>query len=113
MNTTDWIVTGNEIIAWVDDLQFFDITFDAVTETFALRINHLALASTIYLGQSDSVKQAMRRAQDFVGHGTLPEFVGVVVDDDLIEITCSHGLSMVQVCPECAQEFGGPAGGLD
>ena len=85
----DWIVTGNELIAWINDLEFFDITPTPKTGTFGLRINHLALAATVYLGESDTVVQATQRAQQHLATEPDPT------------LTCVHGHDMLQDCPDC------------
>lgn len=92
LSMADWIVTGNEVIAWINDLEFFDISFDVVAETFALRINHVALVSTIYLGESDSFTEAVGRARAYANA------------DDHPVLCCTHGRTLVVQCPECAEE---------
>lgn len=90
---TEWIVTGNEVIAWINDLEFFDITYSADTATFALRINHLATATTIYLGESDSVSEAVRSAALWV--------VRSAEIGEQQNLSCEHGHLLGENCPEC------------
>lgn len=63
---TDWLVAGRELIAWVGDLEFFDIVYADRTDTYQLRINHVGTATTLYLGDSDTLEQAQSRAGDFL-----------------------------------------------
>lgn len=95
LHASDWIVTGHEVIAWVNDLEFFDIVFSVKTQTFELRINHLGTATTVYLGDTPTVAQAILAAQKWVmedGHGGQQT------------LTCTHGLTLGEICPGCAED---------
>jgi len=48
----DWTITGREIVAWINDIEFYDIigSIENGVQTFALRINYAATATSIYLG---------------------------------------------------------------
>lgn len=89
-HTSEWIVTGHELISWINDLEFFDITFTPDSETFALRINHLGTATTVYLGESSSVNEAIAYAARHQG-GEVQE-----------QITCEHGRTLAEHCEDCA-----------
>jgi len=86
----DWVVGGREIIAWINDLEFFDITYSGESGTFALRINHVGHVTTVYLGESGSVAEAQARANIHLGH-----------NGPTAEFTCSHGRSLIEGCSEC------------
>lgn len=85
----DWIVTGHELISWINDLEFFDIRPTPASETFALRLNHMGTATTLYLGESSTVAEAVGRAAQHLA-GFIQE-----------EITCEHGRTLDQSCEDC------------
>lgn len=91
-NASQWLVVGREIIAWINDVECFDITFTAETETFALRLNNVATATTLLMGESSSVAEAVAHAASFViddGHG----------GQELL--SCEHGVSIGLPCADC------------
>lgn len=93
LRPADWIVTGREIIAWVNDIEFFDITGSVNvidnSQRFDLRLNNAAAATTIYMGESASVQEAMNWANRDLG--------GVLQ----YELTCPHGRTLIEHCQEC------------
>lgn len=89
LTNDEWIVTGHEIIAWINDLQFFDITHDAAVEFFFLRLNQVATATVISLGVSNSVTEAIARARAYVN-----------ADDDPM-FACEHGRDLAELCADC------------
>lgn len=94
INSSDWIVTGREIIAWISDIEFFDITGSVdVTngsQRFSLRINNVATAATLYVGESDTVQEAMGWASRYLAGGIVQEV-----------LTCLHGTTVGEQCQEC------------
>ena len=91
----DWVVTGHEIIAWINDLEFFDVVFYGDAQMFALRINHLATANSTLLGMTSSVAEAISRANAFImddGNGGQQS------------LTCAHNLTIAERCEDCANE---------
>lgn len=97
LSMADWIITGREIIAWINDIEFFDIIGDIENgvQAFALRINNAATATSIYLGQSASVEESM---------GWASHFLGAILRGELLqeEFTCSHGKTFHEGCDDCA-----------
>jgi hypothetical protein len=93
LTNADWIVTGHEIVAWINDVEFFDITFSDASQTFALRVNNAALAQTLYLGESSSLAEAMQRARNHINA------------DDQDQLRCNHGRTLVESCRECGVEY--------
>ena len=93
----DWIVTGREIIAWINDIEFFDITgsVDIIngSQRFSLRINNAAVATTLYVGESDTVQEAMGWANRHLATGILQG-----------ELTCRHGEPVGDGCRDCFNE---------
>jgi hypothetical protein len=99
----DWTVTGHEIVAWISDTECFDITFDEVGQVFALRINNVASAQTLFLGFTDSLAESLSRANAHLRDDTLPTFVEDV-DPNLLPLSCEHGVSLGVHCADCADE---------
>lgn len=106
LTAADWIVTGNEIVAWIDDTELFDITFDGATQRFALRINNVATAQSVFLGFTSSVAEAQQRARSHVG--TTADALEIAAqfgidpdDDELDQLRCPHGRTMLEICPDC------------
>lgn len=89
LTNDEWIVTGHEVIAWISDLEFFDITHDPRIEKFVLRINHIATAATVFLGVTDSLSEAIGRARAHVN-----------ADNNEI-LSCTHGRTLVEPCADC------------
>jgi hypothetical protein len=94
LGPADWIVTGREIIAWVNDIEFFDITGSVNiidnSQRFSLRFNNAATATTLYVGESDTVQEAMGWASRHLESGILQD-----------ELTCPHGFTLMHHCQEC------------
>lgn len=94
LTASDWIVTGREIIAWINDIEFFDITgsVDVAngSQRFSLRLNNVAAATTLYVGESDTVQEAMGWASRHLESGILQD-----------ELTCPHGFTLMHHCQEC------------
>lgn len=97
LNTADWIITGREIVAWANDIEFFDIigNIEDGVQTFALRINNAATATSIYLGESATVGESM---------GWANHFLGAILRGELLqeEFTCNHGKTLHEGCDDCA-----------
>ena len=63
----DWqLLDTDTLMAWADDEWFFDIRPSQNQDTLELRINNVGDARVIYLGDSDSVGQAIVRARKFL-----------------------------------------------
>jgi hypothetical protein len=97
LGPADWIVTGREIIAWVNDIEFFDITGSVNiidnSQRFSLRFNNAATATTLYVGESDTVQEAMGWASRHLSSG--------ILQDLQEELTCPHGFTLAYHCKEC------------
>jgi hypothetical protein len=97
LGPADWIVTGREIIAWINDTEFFDISGSVNvidnSQRFELRINNAAAATTLYLGESASVQEAIGWASRHLSSGILQG-----------ELTCRHGEPMGDGCRDCFNE---------
>lgn len=97
LGPADWIVTGREIIAWINDTEFFDISGSVNvidnSQRFELRINNAAAATTLYLGESASVQEAIGWASRHLSSGILQG-----------ELTCIHGEPMGEGCRDCFNE---------
>lgn len=109
ISNSDWIVTGNEVVAWINDLELFDITFDGRTQRFALRINNVALAQTVFLGFSDSLSEAMQRARTHIGNTETAAEIAAAFgldpeSEEIDQLHCTHGRTMVEHCSECAED---------
>lgn len=72
LTNDEWIVTGREVIAWISDLECFDITYSERTEKFSLRVNNVATAQTVFLGVSDSLSEAIGRARSHINADDAP-----------------------------------------
>ena len=87
----------SEIIAWINGTEFFDITGSVdVTDgsqRFSLRFNNAAAATTLYVGESDTVQEAMGWASRHLATGILQD-----------ELTCRHGEPMGDGCRDCFNE---------
>ena len=106
LTAADWIVTGNEVIAWVSGTEFFDIVFDSNTDRFALRINNAATAQTVFLGVSDSLSEAFGRANthtaSFAATQDVAAMFGIDPDNEPVDqFRCTHGRTMLEHCDEC------------
>lgn len=72
LTNDEWIVTGHEVIAWISDLECFDITYDDRTRKFSLRVNNVATAQAVFLGYSDSLSEAIGRARAHINADDSP-----------------------------------------
>ena len=62
-----WYIADNDtLVAWLDGVVFFDIRPAESGDTLELRINDAARCSTCYLGDYDSVGQAIVWARRYL-----------------------------------------------
>ena len=64
----DWqVVDKTTLLVWVNDTEFFDIC--PAGNSLELRLNNAVDGSVIYLGDSDTVGQAIIRARLYLDQG--------------------------------------------
>lgn len=74
LDPQDWKINGDSLVAWINDLEFFDIRPDfyslpsgQVQEGYRLSINHVGHGASVYLGWFLFAAQAQSAARRHIG----------------------------------------------
>jgi hypothetical protein len=65
----NWGVNGDVLIAWITDLELFDIApSDTTMDLWVLRYNHVGTARYSFLGVYGSIEDAQGAARTWLGY---------------------------------------------
>lgn len=67
LDDKDWQVAGDAFVAWITELEFFEIRPDPVTGDFHLTLNNTGTAQVTPLGTHGYARDAMKAAKVHLG----------------------------------------------
>ncbi|QDH91702.1 hypothetical protein SEA_PHRAPPUCCINO_24 [Mycobacterium phage Phrappuccino] len=65
LDTKDWKINGDSLIAWISDTEFFDIS--PSEQGHKLTVNHVGHAQSVFLGHYIRISEAQAAARQHIG----------------------------------------------